>query len=394
MTIVQVLPRYAPAWAFGGGVRMFWMLATQLAERGNDLVVVTSDALGPTERVKQLTEEISPGIVVHRFPNPHPWLAAHLAPIFFRPAGMRNGLATLLKTADVVHMGESRGVHNVWAAQACADAGVPLVWSAYGGLAVGAGLRRMYRAAYDLAFTRKVVPRVARFVAQTTHETTIYLTHGARASSIREIPLCVDLKSFQSLPGRGVFRRRLGLAPEAQLIVCVARLSPVKGLDTLIDAFSRLEASARGPHLALVGWDHGSLSSLRSQARKLSIGSRVHFCGPLYGDERLTAYVDADVFALTPRVYEETSLAALEAAACGVPTVLTAECEIPGLVAAGGGLQVERAAPAIANGLAGLLENPGRRREVGELARNHVQSRFGAGAVAAQHEAVFRELIG
>lgn len=393
MTIVQVLPRYAPAWAFGGGVRMFWMLATELVERGHRLVVVTSDALGPTERATQFTEEIRPGIVVHRFPNPHPWLAAHLTPIFFRPAGMRKGLAALLQSADVVHMGESRGIHNVWAAEACTQARVPLVWSAYGGLAVGAGIRRIYRAAYDLAFTRNVVPRVARFVAQTAHETTVYLRRGARSDRITQIPLCVDLASFQSPPGRGAFRRRLGLSSEAALIVCVARLSPVKGLDTLVDAFSQLEESAGGPHLALVGWDHGSLSSLRSQARRLGVGGRVHFFGPLYGDERLTAYVDADVFALTPRVFEETSLAALEAAACGVPTVLTAECEIPGLVAAGGGIQVARAAPAIAQGLAGLLENPGRRREMGELARQHVHSRFSASAVAAQHETLFRELI-
>jgi glycosyltransferase involved in cell wall biosynthesis len=290
-------------------------------------------------------------------------------------------------------MGESRGIHNLWAAQVCSRLGVPLVWSAYGGLAVGAGIRKAYRAGYDIVFTRRVVPRVTRFVAQTPHEATVYERHGAHPERIREIPLCVDLNDFQLLPGPGTFRRRIGLTSEAYLVVCVARLSPVKGLDLLIEAFSRIEESPCGPHLALVGWDHGSGSTLKAQARRLGVDSRVHFSGPLYGDERLTAYVDADVFALSPRVYEETSLAALEAAACGRPTVLTAQCEIPGLAAAGGGLLVDRSAEAIAAELGSLLADDVRRREMGALARNHVQKHFSASAVAAQHEAVFRELI-
>jgi glycosyltransferase involved in cell wall biosynthesis len=371
---------------------MFWLLATQLARRGNKLVVITSDALGPHERSPRRTEELAPGITVERFPNRFTWLSARLTPLFFRPRGMRAGLRQALERADVVHMGESRGIHNVWASEACAAQHVPLVWSAYGGLPPGSGLRRPYRALYDLAFTRQVVPRVARFVAQTRHEETIYEQQGAPADRIRRIPLCVDPGLLETLPEPGQFRRRLGIQPQSPLVVCVARLSPVKGIDLLVEAFARLRPGSDGPYLAVVGWDHGSLASLRQQASHLGVESRVKFPGPLYGDERLTAYVDADVFALTPRVYEETSLAALEAAACGVPTVLTEECEIPGLTQAGGGLEVARQADAVAAGLEALLGDGGRRREMGGLARRFVGEHFTADRVAAQHEALFREL--
>lgn len=371
---------------------MFWLLATQLAQRGNKLVVITSDALGPHERCERRAEELAPGITVERFPNRHTWLSARLAPVFFRPRGMREGLRRALDGADVVHMGESRGIHNVWASEACAEQRVPLVWSAYGGLALGSGVRRPYRALYDLAFTRKVVPRVARFVAQTQHEEIIYQEHGAPADRLRRIPLCVDAGVVESLPERGQFRRRIGLGADVPLVVCVARLSPVKGIDLLLEAFSRLRPGSNGPYLAIVGWDHGSLASLRQQAKRLNLEARVKFPGPLYGDERLTAYVDADVFALTPRVYEETSLAALEAAACGVPTVLTEQCEIPGLTDAGGGLEVARQAEAVAAGLAGLLDDRGRRTEMGATARRYVAENFTADRVAAQHEALFREV--
>ena len=198
---------------------------------------------------------------------------------------------------------------------------------------------------------------------------------------------------MERLPERGQLRRRLGISRQSPLVVCVARLSPVKGIDLLIEAFARLRPGPNGPILAIVGWDHGALRSLHQLAARLHVESRVKFPGPLYGDERLTAYVDADVFALTPRVYEETSLAALEAAACGVPTVLTEQCETPGLAQAGGGLEVPRQADAVAAGLATLLDDPARRRRMGATAREYVAEHFTADRVAAQHEALFRELI-
>jgi glycosyltransferase involved in cell wall biosynthesis len=250
----------------------------------------------------------------------------------------------------------------------------------------------VYRRVHDLAFTRRVVPRVSLFIAQTGHEEQVYLAHGADQQRIRQIPLCVDGESLNGVPGRGRLRRQLGVPDDAGLVVCVARLSPVKGIDTLIRSFARIRLP-RPPYLALIGWDHGALKGLRSLVHALGIDDRVRFCGPLYGRERLQAYVDADIFALTPRVYEETSLAALEAAACGTATVVTPECEIPGLAAAGGGVVVQRREDDIAHELTSLLEDPQQRGEIGRTARQFVASRFSAGQVAARHEEVFSEMI-
>jgi len=115
---------------------------------------------------------------------------------------------------------------------------------------------------------------------------------------------------------------------ETELIVSMARLHAAKGLDTLIRAFARLSSSELGPHLAIVGWDDGMLRMLRTQVAPLNLKSRVSFCGPLYGKERIEAYVDADIFSLTPRFFEETSLAALEAAALRArPEPRLSECD-------------------------------------------------------------------
>src|SRR4029077_4405769 len=112
MRIVQVLPRYAPALAYGGGGHMFWMLAQEFAKRGHQVVVVTSDSLSRDERAGLLVEELVPNIQVHRFRNRFNAMSASLPAVFYRPRSMRQGLRDAMADADVAHMGESRGIHN------------------------------------------------------------------------------------------------------------------------------------------------------------------------------------------------------------------------------------------------------------------------------------------
>jgi glycosyltransferase involved in cell wall biosynthesis len=72
----------------------------------------------------------------------------------------------------------------------------------------------------------------------------------------------------------------------------------------------------------------------------LGVQDVVLFAGPLFGSDVVPAYVDADLFALTPRVYEETSLAGLEACFCGTQVLVTEQAETPHLVGAGAGFCV------------------------------------------------------
>ena len=393
MRILQVLPRYAPAWAFGGGVRMFWILAEALASRGHQVSVITSDSLSPDTRSTDLTETLGAGVRVRRYRNRYNGLSAALGPIFFRPIGMRAALRRAVLDVDVIHMGESRGIHNVWTADAAATAKVPLIWSAYGGLASGAGIRGLYRQLHDDAFTKKVLPHVAAVVAQTPHEEEVYLQFGLRPEQIERIPLCLDPELESAVVSSGSFRRMISVPHGAPLVVSVARLHPVKGLDLLIRAFAQLPVGGNPPYLALVGGDHGAQEALMRQAESLGVAARVKFPGPLYGSDRFAAYSDATVFALTPAVFEETSLAALEAAACGAPTVLIRECEIPGLADTGGGLVVPREEAAVAYGLSSLLGDNVGRQEMSLKARAFTLEHYSARKVVSSHEVLFERLI-
>src|SRR5262249_6005003 len=141
MRILQVLPRYAPAWAYGGGVAMFWVLGTYLVHRGHHVTAITCDSLSGEHRTTHVVEELMPGLTVRSFRNRFSRLSAHLRALVHRPIGMREGLLAALRDVDIVHMGESRCMHNVYVAQAVGQAPRPVVWSAYGGLARATGVR-------------------------------------------------------------------------------------------------------------------------------------------------------------------------------------------------------------------------------------------------------------
>jgi len=193
------------------------------------------------------------------------------------------------------------------------------------------------------------------------------------------------------LPPRGQFRQKLGLGDRQKLVVAMGRIHWTKGMQLLVPAFAEAVRQVPDAYLAVVGWDHGYLGEIRKKVAELGLGDRVLFPGPIYGADRLTAYVDADLFALTPGVFEETSLAALEACACGTGCVITRQCEIPGLDESNAGLTVEYEMGQIARALTvGLRENCA--PNWGANARRMVLDRFTTETVARMHEQFFAEL--
>ncbi len=391
MRILQVVPRYAPAWAFGGGVRMTYELARTWVAHGHEVTVFTSDQLTDDERFTNLEDRVD-GIRIRRFHVPRGRLAAKYPFLFFRPAGLAAALGAHGRAYDVVHVAESRGPHNRWVDQQVAAHGVPVVWSAYGGLARGTGVRQFYRVAHDMVFdTARIVRRAHGLIAQTDHEVEIYRSFGADPARIRLIPLCVRWEDFAILPVRGRFREKIGVKADQKLILFLGRIHATKGLQILIQAFAEVARRHSQVRLAIVGWDHGFLEEAKRMVAKLGLTARVHFALALYENERFNAYVDADIFTLTPGTYEETSLAALEACACGTGCVLTRQCEIPGLEAAGAGQIVAYEAAAVARALlAGLEGNTS--AEWGRNARAMARTDFTTEVIATYHEKFFAEV--
>lgn len=120
-------------------------------------------------------------------------------------------------------------------------------------------------------------------------------------------------------------RRTIGLASQERYLLYVGGISPHKNIETLLDAFARLQAPR--PRLVLVGELESetyasAVSSVRQRITGLSLEPDVMLPG-FVPDEALAALYSGAAAVVNPSLAEGFGLPAVEAAACGAPVVLS-----------------------------------------------------------------------
>lgn len=126
----------------------------------------------------------------------------------------------------------------------------------------------------------------------------------------------VDTTRFHASDARAA-RARLSLPLDRPVFVWVGRMVPVKGLDVLFDAWSRLHDHSTRPLLVLIG-EGEQRSSL--QRRATSWNDAVRFIGPVAHEELPDWYRAADAV-LLPSRSEGVPNVLLEGLACGTPFI-------------------------------------------------------------------------
>jgi glycosyltransferase involved in cell wall biosynthesis len=172
----------------------------------------------------------------------------------------------------------------------------------------------------------------------------------------------------------------------------MGRLSARKGVTLLVDAFADVARTRTDARLLIAGPDEGMESTTRAAVRDLGISDRVVFAGALSGDDRLAALAAADLFAL-PAIGEGFSVAVLEALACGVPAILSPECQFPALAEAGAGIVVTRQRAQWAGAMSALLADPARLDGMSGRARALVERQYTWRRIAGEVEAAYRAAI-
>ncbi len=219
-----------------------------------------------------------------------------------------------------------------------------------------------------LAAEIRIAARADRIVAATLVERADLAWHlGADPARVAVIPCGVDIELFRPRPAAPA-RQRLGIDAE-HVLLFVGRLTPIKGLETLLRALAVLRSDGLARSrltLLVVGGakgDEAGSEHLRRLAGELGVGGWVDFRGPQSQDVLADYYAAADV-CLMPSRYESFGMVALEAMASGVPVIASRAGGLAVTVQDGatGRLVPEGDVPALARAVAGLLgDEPGRR---------------------------------
>jgi glycosyltransferase involved in cell wall biosynthesis len=179
----------------------------------------------------------------------------------------------------------------------------------------------------------------SKLIALSSIEAEQYKCAGVPTEKIAIIPNGLEL-SEDDLPTKGVFRRKFGIGDDEKIILYLGRIHKIKGIDILVKAFKKVIEEVDNVKLVVVGPDDGYLRELKSEIKSLQIENKILIPGPLYGIDKLEAYVDADVYVLPSR-YEIWGMTVLESIACQTPVIVTENCGTADYVRDKAGLVVQ-----------------------------------------------------
>ncbi|MFG2646490.1 glycosyltransferase family 4 protein [Streptomyces sp. NPDC048436] len=202
------------------------------------------------------------------------------------------------------------------------------------------------------------------------------------AGRMVQLPPGVDEKTFHPGSGGDAVRARLGLS-DRPVVVCVSRLVPRKGQDTLILAMPRILAGAPEAVLLIVGGGPYE-KELRKLAAETGVSDSVRFTGAVPWAELPAHYGAGDVFAMPCRTrrggldVEGLGIVYLEASATGLPVVAGDSGGAPDAVLDGEtGWVVRGGSPEdAADRIVTLLGDAELRARMGERGREWVEERW------------------
>ena len=201
--------------------------------------------------------------------------------------------------------------------------GKRVVWLPHGMVSKRNGAS-LHKRLFDVILGRILVAASEYVVCHSKREIEEFRTTFPNVKNIVECPPPPPRRDPSACGER--FKERNGLVGK-RIVLFIGRISPVKNLVSLIDAFATMIYDDLVLVLAGPNEDQMYFTELEGRILERNVTSRCKLVGPLYGLDKHDALAAANVFVL-PSLYESFGRAAWEALAYAVPVVVSEECGV------------------------------------------------------------------
>jgi glycosyltransferase involved in cell wall biosynthesis len=363
-------------------------LARGLVRQGIEVDIATTDDNGAHRMEVPLGKPVRcDGATYWFFP-----VSAALYTLSFR---LSSWLARNAPKYDVVHVHGLFGYPQNAASFLSAANGIPYVLRPVGTLGCwGMRNRRPHLKRLSLFCIEGPLLRRAAAVQYTTEQEKEEASHLGFNRRAIVIPDPVDDIAEIDSASADAFLKFFHIAPARPIIVFVGRLHPVKGLESLIDAFSLARAFCPDAVLVLAGdGEDDYVASLRQRASVLGLTGNIVWTGLLCHNLVPTALAAATICVL-PSHSENFGIAAVEAMQAAKPVVVTTGVALHReITRAGAGVVVPPGATSLAQALVTLMTNPKMRASLGNRARQFASTTFSTAAVTRQLITLYERML-
>jgi len=296
--------------------------------------------------------------------------------------------------ADVLHQ------HGIWSMLSYSVSrwqrrwSRPAVIAAHGMLDGPRLIKSRWKKLLFTAFCEKAnLRRAACLHALCRQEAESMRAYGLK-NPIAVVPNGISLESYANLPSRDCFSERFPQCKNRPLVLYMGRITQLKGISPLLDAWRRLENRRRGGWMLVVAGPNqeGFADEMKAKSTALGLDRDVLFPGPLYGEAKREALAAANIFVL-PSFTEGFAMSLLEAMACRLPLVITRQCNLDEVGTLGAGWVGEPEDKSLSEMLAAAasLGNAARRR-IGNQGYSLVSRKYTWQRVSEQMLQVYRWL--
>lgn len=202
-----------------------------------------------------------------------------------------------------------------------------------------------------------------------------------------------DLQQLRpNLAARETFRHELGLPVDTPLIGLIARYDPMKDHATFVKAALTLLETHPSVHFVLIGPDVDK-HNLALAAPIRAAGKAINF--HLLGERQDIIHImpALDIYTSSSAFGEGFSNSIGEAMACGVPCVVTNVGGSAFIVGDTGSVISACNHTAMTTAWTALLDNPERRAQLGQAARQRMETHFAIEKIADRYAKIYETLV-
>lgn len=370
--------------AMGGPPRGLATLAEAQAARGDDVIILPCrEVPGP--------QTLDPG----RYGNLTVMKPPTRSRLLWYNAALKSALRAAARDRDIIHVHGTWRYHSLACAAVARERDIPFVLRPYGNL--GRATRRhkgLVKMPYFVLFERPAANHAAAIHCSSAKERDELAGLGLRPR-IFVVPHAIDAALNEVQPDYAALNDLIpGLRAEESLIVYLGRISFIKRLDVLLEAFIRLEASFPQWRLVFAG-PHEFPDVAADLARRIEssgLSARVHMPGMVRGAAKAALLRRAAVFA-QPSEHENFGISVAEAMAVGIPCVVSKGVALAAdIIQSGAGLACDSTPVAFEQALRTMMADEANRRRFGQAAAT-LAARFTPQAIAEELDREYQRCI-